>query len=148
LFHAEPGARYNALMPRRFQFSLRTLFAGTALCALGLVVWRAYPFASMQVERPRRGENIKVNGRFMRALGPPEIRCFYELENDGGGSVDFGDVTATRSFFAFYHFHTELTPIEKPGLYQLELHVFDWPGTKKLAFRVTQLVITTFDVDP
>src|SRR5690242_5114711 len=106
-------------MPRRFQYSLRTLLIAMAICACGLFLWCSYPFGFIGVENATCGRPAKFNGRFVQAFGPPEINCHYELTYRGRRSIDFGDVVARRSALVFYRFEGELWPIESPGEYQI-----------------------------
>lgn len=144
--------QYNCAMPRRFQFSLKMLLAATALWAVGLFVWQAYPFASIQIRPPVLGQGIEFHGRLVEALRAGKFALWYELERCEAGvqrrSVDFGDITAHPSGLGLYRFQGVSFPIDEPGEYRLQILRFDSRPADKPSFRVTDLIAIHFSVSP
>ena len=132
-------------MPRRFQFRLKTLLAVTALSAVSVFVWQAYPFASIRIAPPGLGRGIEFHGSFVNAFGPGKFALWYELDYCKDGiprrSIDFGDLSVAPSGLGLYRFQGVSFPIEAPGEYRLQILRFEPPPV-----LVTDLIATQFSV--
>ncbi len=115
-------------MTRRFQFSLRTLLIALVTVCIALGGWHLYfVFFGPYVEAAPTvaGQPIFVRGRFFDFFGMPSTVYVVQVVKLGPNgkpiTCQSGSGYVQRSGLWSYNIEVELSPINKPGEYDLEL---------------------------